>query len=397
MRKHHWARAEVAAIGVVLSLVLSPTPAGASGTAWTLMPRPANDGVNLAAVSCRSTSYCLAVGDIPNQTTGVSRPAAEFWNGTAWKALTAPSNATEIRGVSCPPTSYCIAVGYQDTTTVYPFNTAARAWSWNGTKWSSLSPINPASTANALQSVKCGGTSSNCEVVGYHGGYYTSGNYFSYPLAEYWNGTKWANQSTKGAPQGELSGVSCITASGCEAVGSTAGGNALAMRWNGTSWASQNMPALSYGGTLSGISCYSGGCTAVGSASGSSNFDTLAEVWNGASWKLQSPLGSGNGDPNATPDNQWLAVHCTSASSCLAVGSTYDDDDQGGEYYISLPLADTWNGKTWTVNSTPSAGLNSNGYPWDVLNGLACTSTACASVGGQQNSNDNWASLAMRN
>jgi hypothetical protein len=52
------------------------------------------------------------------------------------------------------------------------------------------------------------------------GSYGTSSNQFT--LAEQWNGTSWAVQTTPnpvGSQESELDGVFCISASACKAVG----------------------------------------------------------------------------------------------------------------------------------------------------------------------------------
>ena len=113
-------------------------------------------------------------------------------------------------------------------------------------------------------------------------------------LAERWNGTRWVIQPTPnptGAEASSLSAVSCTSASACTAVGTTVSG-ALAERWNGTAWKIQSVPNRA-GGTsveLAGVKCTSAtACTAVGQyVNGSGVEVTLAERWNGTSWKVQS-------------------------------------------------------------------------------------------------------------
>ena len=66
-------------------------------------------------------------------------------------------------------------------------------------------------------------------------------------LAEAWNGTAWAIQSTpnpSGATASYLFGVSCTSTSACTAAGYDLNPSytALAERWNGTAWAIQSTP-----------------------------------------------------------------------------------------------------------------------------------------------------------
>ena len=378
-------------------MLLIVGPANASSTRWRLMPTPANDNVTLNAVSCTSETQCVAVGYNYNHISGDSTPAADLWKGAAWTAVTPPADATQMLGVACPAASYCIAVGYENTDN--GLESTAQAWSWNGAAWSGMTVFNPGSILNGLTAITCAGPS-NCEAVGYHG------VGFSYPLAEFWNGKTWANQSTSGTPPGSLSAVACITTSKCEAVGSNYyTGQALALRLNGSKWVSQAMPALpppSLEGQpdesgLGGISCYAAGCTAVGWQGDDGDItDNLAEVYNGTRWALQSPVGSGDG---TLWYSQWDAVHCVSAANCTAIGYTSENNDFGGDYYTHLTLAGTWNGTAWTVDTTPDPGSTVDEGTYDVLDGLSCTSAICTAVGNNafNGGNHSTASLAIRN
>ena len=160
----------------------SPLPA--SSHSWKIV-RSANrtDTVNyLDAVACSSSTRCEAVGN--HQTTGGAAPLAEVWNGTRWALQTMPnptgSTGTTLVGVACPSATRCEAVGY----------------------------------------------------------YNTSGN-VQVPLAEGWNGTTWALQTTPnpaGAIFSELNAVACLSATNCEAVGDYQNSSGvtltLAERWS---------------------------------------------------------------------------------------------------------------------------------------------------------------------
>src|ERR1700728_3492474 len=75
-------------------------------------------------------------------------------------------------------------------------------------------------------------------------------------------------------------------------------------------------------------------------------------------WTIQAtptPTDGGNG--------QLLAVSCTSAASCTAVGNYTSDSGP-------VTLAEYWDGSTWTVQSTP----NPSGADFNILFGVSCTS-----------------------
>jgi hypothetical protein len=139
-----------------------------------------------------------------------------------------------------------------------------------------------------------------------------------------------------------------------------------------SNWTIEKMPFPSGASnvTMSSVSCISDThCVAVGTLGGKVTFTaTLAEVWNGKSWKIQA---------TATPKGAFTTtldgVSCTSASACIAVGTTFYDSGA-----INLPLAEAWNGKTWQVQVT-HAPKGSTGFS---LSGVSCSSaSACTAVG----------------
>ena len=95
------------------------------------------------------------------------------------------------------------------------------------------------------------------------------------------------------APQGQLSGVSCLRARGCMAVGAVPGGfvpdGGVVEHWNGLSWSIQSLPGSPSALSLGAVSCVSGSCVVVGSLTTSGGRRALAERWNGSSWKAQAP------------------------------------------------------------------------------------------------------------
>jgi hypothetical protein len=174
-----------------------------------------------------------------------------------------------------------------------------------------------------------------------------------------------------------LSDVSCISATSCVAVGddenSDGGHFTLAEVWNGATWKIQKTPnpaGFTYS-TLTGVSCTSTAsttaCMAVGDYENASGEFTLAELWNGAAWKIQktpTPTGSTGSTLNS--------VSCTVASSCTAVG------DYNGSF--QFVLAEVWNGATWKIQKTPTPTVS--GESGGVLSSVSCGSvSACAAVG----------------
>ena len=133
--------------------------------------------------------------------------------------------------------------------------------------------------------------------------------------------------------------------------------------------------------SLTDVSCPAAtSCVAVGwflgriqGTSAYQNF-TLAETWNGSTWTIvpsPSPRLPGGGA-------QLNSVSCTSSTSCMAVGETLTFHEPGG-YLIPHPLAESWNGTTWSIAATPK--LANSGAS---LNGVSCTSPSnCMAVGNE--------------
>ena len=178
------------------------------------------------------------------------------------------------------------------------------------------------------------------------------------------------------APNGELFGMSCTSATACTAVGDFHNSSGvdvpLAERWNGSSWARQSTPNATgaQGSQLTGVSCSSAtACTAVGTSTTSAGVQaTLAERWNGSGWAVQSTP-----NPTGAHDTELSAVSCASMTVCTAVG--YSAANSESAY---ATLAERWNGSSWAVQSTPTPP----GAQGSELTGVSCaTVTACTATG----------------
>ena len=121
---------------------------------------------------------------------------------------------------------------------------------------------------------------------------------------------------------------------------------------------------------LFGVSCVSPrNCVAVG-LDGNAYRGTggpLTEKWNGRTWKIvpmRLPAGAISGE--------LFSVSCKSAAACVAVGLYLNSADAG------IPLAETWNGRTWTPSTLPTPA----GGTGVILNGVSCAAVRrCVAVG----------------
>jgi hypothetical protein len=331
-----WVAAGVLAAG--MAVVVAAVPAAAvTASGWSIQPTPNPTGVSysiLNGVSCASASACTAVGDYGDGTSDVT--LAEGWSGSTWSIQPTPNptggSNVVLSGVSCTSASACTAVGssYNGTTTV------TLAERWNGTTWSIQHTPNPAGASfTFLYGVSCASASS-CTAVGD-----SSSSTTNVPLAEHWNGTTWSIQhppNPAGSAGSALAGVSCASASACNAVGDYNNGTTnvtLAEHWNGTKWSIKHTanPAGGSSIVLSGVSCASASaCTAAGSYNNGTRSVTLAERWNGTGWSIQHTP-----NPTGAPVSLLNGVSCTSASACTAAGG-YNNGTAG------VTLAEGWTG-----------------------------------------------------
>jgi hypothetical protein len=318
-----------------------------NGSAWSAVsvPNPAGtasgDFNQLFAVRCTASSNCWAVGNAGNP----ARPLqALHWNGRKWSLVRTPQPAgvaafgiSGLFDVACRSASNCWAVGdYMKGRT--ELNLAVH---WNGRTWSLVRTPQPAGTgaddANALDSVRCI-SASTCLAVGAAG--MITSPFGARNEVLRWNGRTWSSllvPSPGGNPRtggfSELIGLACASATSCWAVGDyghflTQTFLSQTLHWNGRRWSLVAVPEP--GGTgnganqvLFGVTCSSpANCWAVGDYVPSGG-DTLATLnlavhWNGAAWSLVTtpdPAGFDVGD-----FNDLVAVRCTSAVNCWAVG-----------------------------------------------------------------------------
>ena len=326
-----------------------------NGTTWTLVPysEPAGTADVLNGVTCRSTTFCLAVGSSSDSVNPEQTLTAK-WNGTSWKVVsspdTSPAQANQLNAVSCTSSTFCTAVGQYTNGSNYQ---ATLAQKYNGTSWSiTKSPDTSATQANELSGVSCT-SASLCLSVGY----YTGSLDYDQVLAQKWNGTSWSKTTIQsaGTPSDNyLAGVSCAGTAFCMAVGSYSNGaddQALAQKWNGTSWATAISSGTSQSADLNGVSCVSASfCMAVGTFSNGTAGQNLTEKWNGSKWaKVAVP------DTSPTAGNFLSWVSCTSATFCMAVGSFSDGTNW-------QTLAEKWNGTRWTLLTTPDTSSTQDNH-----------------------------------
>jgi len=208
-------------------------------------------------------------------------------------------------------------------------------------------------------------SATSCEAVGMNGN--NTGT--SQPLAESWNGQAWSIVPSPGPSGSKLSSVSCVSPVWCQAVGfSASGAAALIESWHGHGWSAVPSPSAATG-TLSDVSCVSRTfCIAVGGRF----TGTLIEMWNGHAWIIVS-------SPNLTDVVYGTldGVSCVSRRACMAVGIYLRQASDGTE--VLGQFIESWNGKAWSITPSP---LTEPGADISRLFGVSCVSvTACVAVG----------------
>ena len=284
------------------------------GSTWSIVPSPNVSGSiydYLQAVSCTSTTFCMAVGyEVPG---GKNVTLVETFDGGSWSIVPSPNEPGSaddyLHGVSCRSAGECTLVGAYINTRLDLDGTLVETW--NGGFLSIRPSPNGSSYLNDLAEVSCS-SRSFCAAVGNQ----TAGHaQFERTLAETTKTADWSVEPVGDASTfaNELDGVSCTSADLCRAVGWFFNGTAtrpLVEEWDGTAWSVKASP--NFGVTLNAVSCRSAdACTAVGNGG-------LIESWDGVSWAVVRT------DRTIDKKRHLAAVSCDTATVCTAVGSWFD-------------------------------------------------------------------------
>ena len=355
------------ALAAAVALATAWPGVASAGTAWTLEPTPLPAGGTqgtLSAVSCRFATNCTATGDYVNAA-GTHETLAEHWNGSTWAVQPTPDPAgaadSYLTGVSCGSASTCTAVGYYLDSSG---NRQPLAEHWDGTAWAiQATPLALGWTGGELSAVSCAAATSCVATGDYQAPSYSD------PLAEVWRGHGWSVHSPSGSGiplDDSLTGVSCVSALDCTAVGTS-----LAAHWDGAAWQAEAVPSPVAGSpaALGAVSCpLASSCTATGGyyTGVGDTIAPLAEHWDGTAWTIQSAASS------ASANYSYLAgVSCSVTGRCTAVGT----QELTGTPNERRALAEVWNGSAWSLQGTaaPTGHIE--------LDAVSCAAGACAATG----------------
>ena len=341
------------------------------GNAWTVPASPAlppTTAARLTGISCTSATSCFGVGTQSNTSTNTSSALVERWNGKTWSIVATPNPSASIHdrpalsNVSCTSTTFCVAAGQlvsADTNNQF-VGVRALLEQWNGTAWSIVtSPTPRGSLSSSLFGVSCTSPSA-CFAVGNQSLKIRPPGLLSIgpvTLTERWDGKTWSVVASPTAQIGEgatLESVSCTSRTSCVAAGSYLEGGAgrpglLTERWNGKSWslltnpvprrAYTDLPGVSCTGTTS---CMTAGYSSHSWAAGSDSA-ALTERWNGKTWSIVASRTAG------ARYSSLDAISCAKATSCVAVG--HSSASLVGAYKA---LIEQWDGTKWSTMPSPS-------------------------------------------
>src|ERR1022692_3335642 len=360
--------------------------------------RPVNGGAPdpqanqlLLNTTCANAWDCWAVGAIiPEAQNAQPLALAEHWDGSSWSDVSGVQppgqQVSVLYDVSCVTSSDCWGVGGQQTV-LQGNDPTVLMDQWNGAGWAVATkpPI-----GGMLFSVSCP-AASDCWAVGATLDP-VSGDAIG-SLAFHWNGSSWTMAAipVSGQSADQLSSVNCINAIDCWAVGTASanpfesdvlpnllykshGAEPWMLHWDGSTWSgsTQADPQSPTGAALTGVTCVaSTDCWAVGSTMNAAGHfsEPLAEQWDGATWSVA---------PTTTANNGALAnVTCLSASACWAVGAFSVPAGQGQQNGSDpQSLIERWDGSAWSVDGSPDVTAIS------VLYGVACSRGAqCFATG----------------
>ncbi len=331
---------------------------------WRLVSNP-NPGAGenmLQGVVALSVNDAWAVGSYDNQSGAKSYTLIEHWNGKQWHVVQSPSPGSNSNGLTS-----VTATGPDDIWAAGAFSNnssnldgQALIEHWNGKQWSVIQNP-PGSDQNFLAGITAL-AANDIWAVG-------SGNGGKGTFTEHWNGTKWTvvPSPNTGEPTNSLMVVTALSTNDVWADGfaegsTTSAGHSQAVQrgliehWDGTKWSIVSSPNLSgLQSMLYGMTAFStNDVWATGAALNYSDgtAKTLVEHWNGKHWSVMS-------SPNAGAGNVLMQVTAISANNVWAVGYSFaTKNDQSND--ISRTLTEHWDGTRWSVIASPNPEPSSN-------------------------------------
>ncbi len=294
-----------------------------------------------------------------------AQAASPHWTIVSSPNASVPQNNV-LNGVSCVSSGFCMAVGqfYNGT------NEQGLVESRSGGGWSVVSsPDTSESQDNILKGVSCVSNSFCIAAGDYYNGAYNQ------TLIETWNGSVWSQASSANTSSTQwnfLNAVSCSSVGSCMATGYYSNGTnwqTLTEMWNGATWSLISSPDSSSteNNTFNGVSCVSVGfCMAAGYYFDGTYNEGETATWNGSVWTLSGP--------NSVVGAELTSVTCKTLSFCVAAG--YFPETDGGSH--DQTVVQSWSGSGWTITGAANTSYTQDNF----LNGVSCVSTSLCMADG---------------
>lgn len=265
-----------------------------NGSRWLVEPTPTPNGESpeVTGIACVSSEWCMAVGGYQNSF-GAFVPMSLERRAGSWRLLSPPAPlgpesgaAASLLAVSCSSSSSCVAVGDYRTTKQ---RQVPLGMTWSGTSWRLLLPASPHSSQSSLSGVSCV-SPLHCVAVGYQQVGPLRYRGLTERLSNNWSVVP--VPTPRGASVVQLASVACSASSSCIAVGNEVEGpqKTLAAQWKTTGWTIASTPAVLgvNSALLSAVSCVGRAwCLAVGNVVTRSNQGAvLAMLLRQGRWKI---------------------------------------------------------------------------------------------------------------
>jgi len=258
-----------------------------------------------------------------------------------------------------------------DTISAQGAGKQAAVASLGGSGWSVVPSYSFGSLDNNLAGVSAASANDAWAV----GAYYPSSSGVLAALAEHFDGIRWTGfpLPNVGTEENVLLGVSMPSPSSAWAVGYFVNGRfqqqTLVQHFDGSVWSV--VPSPSPGAQqniLFGVAAISDSDVwAVGGTEDATGlWHTLTEHWNGSAWSVVNAVDAGQNG------NQFYAV------KALAPDNVYAAGQQAGSGFPNQALVEHWNGKSWSVISSPADSASA------LPLGLTATASSLAVVGQQE-------------
>jgi hypothetical protein len=369
----------------------------------TVLPNGAiPQSMRIAATSCSSTSFCVAVGTVGDASLN-SFPLAEMYSGGVWTPLVLPMPANTLttnyevvlNSVSCPSDGVCAATGnYLSTEPNDNVPSGLLEWLSSGV-WSASEGALPsgasASRAGYIDAVSCSSPSS-CLAVGEFG----DNNSWSGLLYFLDSGT-WrmevASIPFDNNRQVVLNGVSCPDDSACVVVGTYIDADqatvGLILTMSSGTWTATPAPMPANVETDTGnivpaeapssVSCPEVGTCVAGGLYAEANQDVqplLMQLVSGVWSAFQPPVPS---DSESNPNANIEGVFCPADGVCIATGYYFTNLDAGDESGMILTQSNgIWTAATGPLppDQTNSAQRATSNTRRQISNAASSSSTA---------------------